>query len=192
MRRMVVVAALCAAGIAPTAVGAQAVPRAVASWTTDAMPIAEGAILTILIDELTVATADRDERNSRQRGRDVSVQAGSGRTPSLGGGLRTINDVSDRTIGTASRRERFTAELSARVVEVLPNDVVRIEGSKRVRIDRHEQEVLVRGLVRVQDISPGYTVDSWDIADAELVYDSNEELGRTGGIWSTLLNWIIP
>lgn len=164
---------------------------ALSSWTSDALPVSEGAIITILIDELTVASADRDELSARQRGRDVRVGAGLGGM-SLDGGLRTTNDVSDRTRGESTRRERFAGEVSARVVELLPGGVARIEGSKKVQIDDHEQEVVVRGFVRTQDITAANTVESWQIANAELLYDSNEELGKTGGIWSRLLDLIIP
>lgn len=191
MRRVILIPSMLGfLWAAPADVDAQAA-RVVSSWTADAFPVVEGDIVTVLIDELTVATANRDELNSRQRQRDASLRGGFG-SASLGGGLRTGNDVLDRTRGTSSRRERFTAELSARVVEILPNGVVRIEGSKTVQIDRHEQEVLVRGFVRLQDISTANTVESWKVADAELIYDSNEELGKTGGIWSKLLDLIIP
>jgi hypothetical protein len=35
-------------------------------------------------------------------------------------------------------------------------------------------------------------VDSWRIANAEILYDSNDELGKAGGFWSKLLDLIIP
>lgn len=169
----------------------QEIPSARHSWTSDSFPIRTGDVVTILIDEFTVASADRDETNARQRGRDVGLRADPS-SLSFGGGLRTQNDASNRTRGSSSRRERFTAELSARVVELLPNGIARVEGTKRVQIDKHEQEVLVRGFVRVQDITADNTVPSWKIANAELVYDSNEELGKAGGIWSKLLDLIVP
>ncbi len=185
--------AVCVAALlfGAAAASSQEVAPVRSSWTSDAFPVRAGDIVTILIDEFTVASADRDETNARERDRDVGVRANPSGT-SLGGGLRTQNDASNRTRGSSSRRERFTAELSARVVELLPNGVARVEGTKRVQIDKHEQEVLVRGFVRIQDITADNTVPSWKIANAELVYDSNEELGKAGGIWSKLLDLIVP
>jgi len=161
------------------------------SWTSDAAAVREGDIITILIDELTLASADRNEANARERDRDIGLRGGSGGT-SFNPSLRTQNDVSNRTTGESSRRERFAAEMSAQIMEILPSGIARIEGSKKVQIDSHEQEVTVRGLVRTQDITVANTVESWRIANAELLYDSNDELGKAGGIWSKLLNLILP
>ena len=36
------------------------------------------------------------------------------------------------------------------------------------------------------------TIDSWRIANAELLYDSNEALGSDDSIWSKLFNLILP
>jgi len=170
---------------------AQTGPPIRASWVSDRMAYQVGDIVTILIDELTLASADKNVTNSRERGRDVSLGLGTGGSTS-GGSLSTGNDLRDRTRGESSRRERFSAELSARVVEVSPAGTLRIEASKKLQIDEHEQEVVVRGWVRAEDVSVDNTVDSWRVADAEIVYGSNGALGKSGGIWSKLLDLIIP
>jgi flagellar L-ring protein FlgH len=193
--RGIVVAGLAAVVIAPATPGnasAQATqpagPPARVSWTSDRVTVRTGDVITILIDEFTLASADKNVTASAERDRDVSLRAGT-----RGGSLRTGNDLSSRSSGESSRRERFQAEISAQIVEILPGGVARIEGKKKLRIDDHEQEVTVRGFVRTQDITVSNTIDSWRIAQAELLYDSNGELGKTrGGIWSKLLNLIIP
>lgn len=189
----VIVWTMGALALIPCAVSARqaAGPPLRVSWTSDVISVREGDIVTIIIDEFTLASADRNEANSTARGRDVSLRAGSG--AGFGGTLRTANDASNSVRGRSSRTERFSAELSARIVEILPNGIARIEGRKKVQIDDHEQEVVVRGLVRTQDISVANTIESWRIADAELLYKSNGQLGSAGGgIWSKLLDLIIP
>lgn len=158
------------------------------SWTSDRVTVREGDLITILIDEYTIVSANRNESASNERGRNVAVGG------SLAGmSLRTANDVGSRTRGESARRERFSAEITVRIVEILPGGTVRIEGVKKVQIDDHEQSITVRGLVRTQDISVSNTVESWRVADAELLYESNGSLGEAGGgIWSKLLNLIIP
>lgn len=185
----VVVWALAALAIIPGSAHAQSAGPAVrVSWTSDVVSVRMGDIVTIMIDEFTLTSADRNESNSTTRGRDVSIGGSL-----FGGSLRTGNDASNSVRGQSSRTERFSAELSARIVELLPNGIVRIEGRKKVQIDNHEQEVIVRGLVRTQDISVANTIESWRVADAELLYNSNGELGSAGGgIWSKLLGLIIP
>ena len=188
----VIVWTMTALALSPSGVRAQqAGPPVRVSWTSDVVSVREGDIVTIIIDEFTLASADRSEANSTTRGRDVSLRAGSG--SGFGGTLRTGNDASNSVRGQSSRTERFSAELSARIVEIMPNGIARIEGRKKVQIDDHEQEVVVRGLVRTQDISVANTVESWRVADAELLYNSNRQLGSAGGgIWSKLLDLIIP
>jgi flagellar L-ring protein precursor FlgH len=156
-------------------------------WTSDAVDVQVGDLVTILIDEYTLASADRDDWMQNQRDRDVAASLSG-----TGVSLRAHNDITQTNRGAAERRNRFQAEVGAQVVEVLPGGVVRIEGTRRLMIDDHEQTVTVRGLVRSLDISSTSTVESWRVAQAELLYESNRELGRDGSIWAMLFKWIIP
>ena len=188
----VIVCTLSALALIPGGLcGQQAAPPVRVSWTSDVVSVREGDIVTIMIDEFTLASADRNESNSTARGRDVSLRAGSG--AGFGGALRTGVEASNSVRGASSRSERFSAELSAMIVEIMPNGIARIEGRKKIQIDDHEQEVVVRGLVRTQDISVANTIESWRVAEAELLYNSNGQIGSAGGgIWSKLLDLIIP
>ncbi len=104
-----------------------------------------------------------------------------------GGGLRATNGLSTRALGESSRTDRFSSEISVRIVEILPSGVARVEGSKKVQIDKHEQEVVVRGLIRPQDLSIANTIESWRVAEAEILYTSNGKLVSSGGILSKIL-----
>jgi len=157
------------------------------SWTSDRHTLKEGDIITILVDESLLASAQTDESATQMRDRDLSLRAGTS-----GGSLRTRNDVGDRTRGESSRTQRFSGELSARVLEVSPSGLARIEGTKKVQIDEVEEELLVRGWVRPQDLSLHNTVESWRLSDTEILFTSNGVLGKPGGLWSKLLNWIWP
>lgn len=186
------VVAMGVLAIGPGLVSAQAPPPsngppARVSWTSDAVEVRQGDLVTILIDEFTVASANRDELSVNQRDRNVGLGGSL-----VGASLRSSNDRSARTQGQSARRERFQAEMSARVVEILPNGIARIEGIRRLMIDEHEQEVTVRGVIRTQDVSTANTIESWRVADAELLYDSNDALGSDDSIWSRLFNLILP
>ena len=166
-------------------------PPVRSAWTSDRLPLQVGDVVTILIDELTQVSADRNELASRDKNRDLGVSVGTGSSTGTGN-LRTNNDVSARNRGESSRRERFSAEMTTRVVEVGPGGTLRIEGMKKVKIDDHEQEVTVRGWIRSQDVAVDNTVLSWRVADAEIGYTSNGTLVKAGGMWSKLLDLIIP
>lgn len=162
------------------------------SWVSDTRVLAVGDIVTIIVDEFTLAESNRDESAGRSRRRDTG--AGIGLNGSgFGFDVRSRNDIRDQTSGEASRSDRFAAEISVRVVETAPGGLVRVEGVKKLQIDGHIQDVTVRGWLRSNDVRPGNTIESWRVADAEIVYGSNQTLGKTDdGIWAKLFKWIIP
>jgi len=161
------------------------------SWTSDRLGLQEGDLVTILVDEHLLASAQKDESATQMRDRDLGLTTALPGSNS-GGTLRTRNDVGDRNRGEASRTQRFSGEISARVLEVSPSGLARIEGKKKIQIDEVEEELLVRGWIRPQDLSLHNTVESWRLSDTEILLTSNGNLGKPKGFWSKLLNWIWP
>lgn len=168
-------------------------PPVRSSWISDAMPVRVGTVVTVLVDEVTLVSADKSVVERKDRGRQVSfnlpVTGIEASFPS--GRLETGHDVGRSQTGASSRREQFSTELSARVVEV-DGIMARIEGTKRLQVDKHEQTVTVRGWVRTTDINTDNTVESWRLANAEILYESNGKLGSPGGFWSKILDLILP
>jgi flagellar L-ring protein precursor FlgH len=161
------------------------------SWTSDRHILQAGDIVTILVDEHLLASAQKDESATQMRDRDLGLTAALSGGNS-GGTLRTRNDVGDRNRGESSRTQRFSGEISARVLEISSSGMARIEGTKKVQIDKVEEELVVRGWVRPQDLSMHNTVESWRLSNAEILFTSNGTLGKAGGFWTRLLNWIWP
>src|SRR5215470_15057655 len=60
--------------------------------------------------------------------------------------------------GATTRAGQLQAWLSARVVEVLPNGDLVIEGTKDVTINREHQSMTIRGVIRQVDINPSNVV----------------------------------
>jgi len=166
-------------------------PPVRSSWTSDRAPLRVGDVVTLLIDEYTQVSADRDEAASRDRGRELGLAA-SAQGTSASGSARTNNDVERRDRGESSRRHAFQAEMGVRVVEIGPGGMLRLEGTRKVRVDKHEQEVVVRGWVRPNDVAVDNTVQSWRVAEAEILYTSNGSLVSAGGMWTRLLELIVP
>lgn len=166
-------------------------PPVRSSWISDAMPVRIGTVVTVLVDEVTLITADKSVVERRDRGRQVSFGLGVAGSGTSGGDLGTGHDVGTSQTGASNRREQFSTELSARVVEI-DGIMARIEGVKRLQVDKHEQTVTVRGWVRTTDINTDNTVESWRLANAEILYESNGKLGNPGGFWSKILDLILP
>ena len=157
--------------------------RVVSSWTSDRRVYTPGDVLTVFVDERTLAMASADDRarDDRRSGLDFSV------SPKFRYGVDLNGDASSDERGLAQRDERFRTEISVRVVEVAGN-AMRVEGTKKFQVDSHQQDVTLRGWVRTQDIDGRNIVEGWRLADLEILYASNGELIKpTKGLLQRLL-----
>lgn len=189
--------ALAAAALPAAAPPAQAQAAARQSWTGDRRDFGVGDVITVLVDEYTVASANQGNVASESRRRDMDLGvSGTGLAssiPATGAGLGTSSSGESRQRGEAVRTNRFRGELSVRVDSVAPNGQVRIRGSKLVNVDRNREEVTFTGWVRPQDVRSDNTVESWRVADAQLVYGSKGSLGRPkSGIVTRILGALWP
>ena len=71
--------------------------------------------------------------------------------------------------GQTSRQTVLTTSLSARVVEVMPNGNLVIEGTKDILVNSERQWVLVRGVIRPSDLGPANSIRSEKIAGFEIL-----------------------
>jgi flagellar L-ring protein precursor FlgH len=72
--------------------------------------------------------------------------------------------------GKTSGSGKLVASLSARVVDVMSNGNLVIEGQKEVAINNERQFIFLSGVVRPEDILPDNVVLSTFIADARIEY----------------------
>jgi len=81
-----------------------------------------------------------------------------------------------------------------RVIAVSPTGMLQIRGHKLVNIDKNQQDVVVTGWIRPQDISPATNaVLSSHIADAEIDYAQKGAIGTPkSGVLSKILGAIWP
>ena len=70
--------------------------------------------------------------------------------------------------GQTTRQTDLTTTLTARVTHVLPNGYLVVEGAKDVQVNSERQTVIVRGVVRPADLSPGNVVRSDRLAQLEV------------------------
>jgi flagellar L-ring protein FlgH len=165
------------------------------SWTADRRDFVTGDVITVLIDEHTLAAANMGDFASDRRFRDLGVAAGqnvTGAVPSVRADVSSTNQAESRQRGEATRQNRFQGEMTVRVVGVENGGLLRVEGRKVVNIDRVQEELVLRGLIRPEDVSTRNLVDSWRVSDAELIYTSRGLGSPRGGIFTRLLGWIWP
>lgn len=146
-------------------------PRA-GSLVTDVRATRAGDLVTILIDEQS--TADKTGETKLNRASDF----GASITPPLGLGPLTrlldkfsvdakANSDYDGKAST-TRSDRATGQITAKVVRVLDNGNMVIEGRRLVVANDEAQTLVISGVVRSQDVGPDNMVRSSAIADAEV------------------------
>jgi flagellar L-ring protein precursor FlgH len=70
--------------------------------------------------------------------------------------------------GKTERQSTFTTFLTARVIQVLPNQHLVVQGRRHLRINNETEVVTITGIVRPTDIDRNNTVPSTRVADARL------------------------
>jgi flagellar L-ring protein FlgH len=72
--------------------------------------------------------------------------------------------------GSTTRTGSLTAALTARVVEVLPNGDLALEGVREIEINGDRQIIVLTGVARTADIGPGNVVPSTAIGQMRIRY----------------------
>lgn len=78
--------------------------------------------------------------------------------------------------GSVRRNEKLTLRVAATIIEVLPNGVMRIQGSQEVRVNYEIRELLVEGYVRPADVSRLNEITYDKIASARISYGGRGQI----------------
>lgn len=133
-----------------------------------------GDLVTILIVETSKA--------SQQAATDTGKEGEVGVSPS-GGLLKFLpifgvrGESKSDSRGSTTRGGTINARVTARVVEVEPNGALVLEGRQQIVVNKEQQEIILRGVVRPQDIGPDNTVLSTFLADAQIEYKGEGSIG---------------
>lgn len=150
--------------------------EATRSWVADRKAHAIGDILTVLVQESSTASKDNKTKTGKKSGVDAALQtflyspAASGFL-TKGGTLPALKFNTTHTFdggGSIENKEQIIARIPVRVIDVLPNNNLVIEGTRQTAFGGERQEMLLRGVVRSEDIAANNTVFSYHIADATI------------------------
>jgi len=91
---------------------------------------------------------------------------GNGFSPKVGGSLKD----SFAGTGATNRAGKLVGTITAKVVEVMPNGTLSLESRKEITINNEKQVLVLRGMVRPDDIANDNSILSSRVADAEVFY----------------------
>ena len=138
-----------------------------------------GDLVTIHIQEETQASRSATTNLSRQGEVNAGVSAAFGLETKLANiapdvsptaGLGTDSSSAFSGEGATSRSGSLKATVTARVVGVLANGNLIVDGRQQVKVNNEVQYLSIRGIVRPQDIRIDNTILSSFVADAQIEY----------------------
>ena len=139
-----------------------------------------GDIVTILVQENSSATKDNNTKTSKDSSIDAAISSflfspaasslltQQGAMPAL-----KLSGKSDFSGGGAiNNSQKIAASVAVRIVDVLPNNNLIIEGTRESSFSGETQTILLRGTIRQDDITALNTVFSFNVADATIRFVS--------------------
>ncbi len=137
-------------------------------------------LVTIVVDESASAVSKGSTKTARQSNAKHSAGALFGTTLPTGPLSNMLSVSGDQSLsgeGATIRENTLTTTVSARVIGVLPNGYLVLEGNKNVQVNSELQIVTVRGVARPADISPGNAVRSDRLAQLEVKINGKGVVG---------------
>lgn len=80
--------------------------------------------------------------------------------------------------GTADQSNSLSGEISVTVAAVYPNGTMLVQGQKRVTLNRGDEFIQLKGLIRMADIDANNRVASTRVADARIAYTGKGDVAR--------------
>lgn len=144
-----------------------------------------GDIITIVITEASQASEKATTDTGRQSSIDAGVPNFLGYQATVPGKNLNLSHVIQANTantfsgtGETTRQGTLSATISAKVVDVLPNGNLAIEGKRELYVNNEKKEILLQGMVRPKDISANNSILSTQIADAKVIYTGIGVLGE--------------
>lgn len=146
-----------------------------------------GDIVTILVQESSTATKDNSTKTSKQSSIDAAIKSflfspDASNFLTKGGKMPALSMANKSTFdggGTVNNSQQIVASVAVRVVDVLPNKNLIIEGTRESSFSGEEQKIILRGTIRANDIMANNTVYSYNVADATIKFVSKGTVNDT-------------
>ena len=147
----------------------------------------EGSVARKVGDPLTIVLVENTQA-SKSSSSKLDSGGGLSLTPPSTGPLSLFKPT-DASVssarnfngkGTADQSNSLSGEVSVTVAAVYPNGTMLVQGQKRVTLNRGDEFVQIKGIVRSADISADNTIPSTRVADARIAYTGKGDVARAG------------
>jgi flagellar L-ring protein precursor FlgH len=147
----------------------------------------EGSVARKVGDPLTIVLVENTQA-SKSSSSKLDSGGGLSLTPPSTGPLSLFKPT-DASVssarnfngkGTADQSNSLSGEVSVTVVAVYPNNTMLVQGQKRVTLNRGDEFVQIKGIVRTADIGADNRILSTRVADARIAYTGKGDVARAG------------
>jgi flagellar L-ring protein precursor FlgH len=142
-----------------------------ARFSTDVRAMRPHDLISVVVQESLAAETDGTVKGSRASSASSSISSLIGALKSGNALQNLLNQNSASALnaaGTSATNSSLTTTLGGQVVDVLPNGMLVIEAARQVEFSQQTQTIVLRGLVRPEDISQENQVLSTAISSLEL------------------------
>jgi flagellar L-ring protein precursor FlgH len=144
-----------------------------------------GDLLTIVLEEETDAAKDASMDLARESQLEFAAPLFGGEPLTYNG--RPLSAAFDASQsfdggGAASQSNELTGTITAIVTKVYPNGNLRVEGQKKLTLNRGDEYVTITGIVRPDDVSAGNTVSSTRVALSKISYTGTGALADSSSM----------
>ena len=161
---------------------------------------AVGDLITVVVQENNSASKDKNTKTAKTSNLDAAIATflyspaassfltKEGQMPAVK--WKYQNDFAGG--GSINNTESIIARIGVRVVDVLPNRNLVVEGTRDTAFSGEQQTIILRGVVNPDNITAGNTVLSQNLADATIKFVSKGALsdsqrkGWFNKIWDKL------
>jgi flagellar L-ring protein precursor FlgH len=159
---------------------------------TDNSAFTLNEVVTIIVDDQTQAQDTSGTTLSKNSSGKGSFSFGS--STSKPTGYSGSNVESFNGGGGVSDSGQIDTTIEAQVVRVYPNGNLELKGERIVSLNREKRYILIKGIVRPIDISPGNTVLSSQIADERIWINGQGPVNwqQSPGWLYRILNFLWP
>ena len=135
-----------------------------------------GDILTIVVQENTAANKNNETATEKQSSLTAAITSflfspGASAALTKGGQLPAMaynSDAKHVGKGAINNSESIVAHVAVKISDVLPNGNLVIEGRRETSFAGEHQTIILRGVVRADDVAADNTVLSYNVADATI------------------------
>ena len=158
-----------------------------------------GDVVTIVISESSSAAQEATTRTTKESEAGVGFESGWDQVANLLGSEtirktfsgKISGDDTYRGTGQTARKSTVRAMVTAVITELLENGNVYVVGEHRVKVNNEIETIRISGIIRPSDIAANNTINSYQIAKAEVSVNGAGVVGskQSPGVLTKMFSW---